>query len=59
MSPFEHQVTSEDYKQLIQSSVASNYNMVRVWASGNYYADELYDAADERTSLSPQNSNNT
>ncbi|KAJ6443485.1 glycoside hydrolase family 2 protein [Purpureocillium lavendulum] len=46
-SPFEHQVTGEDYRRLVQSSVASNYNMIRVWASGNYYADELYDAADE------------
>jgi beta-mannosidase len=47
LDPFEHQVTEEDYQWLLDSSVDSNYNMLRVWSSGNYYGDEFYDAADK------------
>ncbi|ORY22179.1 glycoside hydrolase superfamily [Naematelia encephala] len=46
LDPFEQLVTPLDYQWLLNSSVASNYNMLRVWSSGNYYGDELYDAAD-------------
>lgn len=48
VNPFEHTVTRRQYRRLIESSVASNYNLIRVWSSRNYYSDELYEAADER-----------
>ena len=46
--PFESRVDYSWYKRLMQSAIASNFNMIRLWASGNYYSDDLYDIADER-----------
>jgi beta-mannosidase len=48
IDPFESRVDSTLYRRLIESSIASNYNMLRLWSSGNYYADDLYSIADER-----------
>ena len=44
---FEPRVDYAWYKRLIQSSIAANFNMIRLWASGNYYPDELYEISDE------------
>lgn len=41
-------VTETKMKQLFDSVVAGNQNMLRVWASGAYSPDFLYDIADER-----------
>ncbi|KAF4634563.1 hypothetical protein G7Y89_g3535 [Cudoniella acicularis] len=40
-------VTETKIKQLFQSVVDGNQNMLRVWASGAYSPDFLYDIADE------------
>jgi beta-mannosidase len=48
VDPFEPRVDAAWYRRLFESAVASNYNMVRVWSSGNYYADDFYEIADER-----------
>jgi beta-mannosidase len=40
-------VTETKMKQLFQSVVDGNQNMLRVWASGAYSPDFLYDIADE------------
>nr|POE46822.1 beta-mannosidase a [Quercus suber] len=41
-------VTKEKMSQLFDSVVAGNQNMLRVWASGAYSPDFLYDLADEK-----------
>ena len=41
-------VTPERIDQLFDSVVDGNQNMLRVWASGAYSPDFMYDAADER-----------
>lgn len=41
-------VTEERMNQLFDSIVAGNQNMLRVWASGAYLPDFIYDIADER-----------
>nr|POE65923.1 beta-mannosidase a [Quercus suber] len=41
-------VTIEKMAQLFDSVIAGNQNMLRVWASGAYSPDFLYDLADER-----------
>ena len=48
---FEHRVDRSWYRRLVESSIASNYNMLRLWSSGNYYSDDLYDVADECKTL--------
>jgi beta-mannosidase len=40
-------VTETKMKQLFQSVVDGNQNMLRVWASGAYTPDFIYDIADE------------
>lgn len=40
-------VTQEKITQLFESVVAGNQNMLRVWASGAYSPDFIYDTADE------------
>ncbi|KAF9889309.1 hypothetical protein FE257_007418 [Aspergillus nanangensis] len=47
LSPFEPTVTRQNYRQIIEAAIASNFNMLRVWSSGNYYTDDFYEAADE------------
>ncbi|KAH8696012.1 glycoside hydrolase superfamily [Talaromyces proteolyticus] len=47
LDPFEPRVNTEQIRRLFQSSLGANMNLLRVWSSGNYYADEFYDAADE------------
>ncbi|KAJ5168626.1 Beta-mannosidase A [Penicillium canariense] len=41
-------VTEERMKQLFNAVVAGNQNMLRVWASGAYLPDFIYDIADEQ-----------
>ncbi|KAK5747008.1 hypothetical protein LTS12_022524 [Elasticomyces elasticus] len=45
--PFWARVTPQRIEQLFQSVVAGNQNMLRVWASGAYSPDIMYDLADE------------
>ena len=44
---FEPRISDSWYKRLLQSAVASNFNMLRLWSSGNYYREAFYDMADE------------
>ncbi|KAJ5113629.1 glycoside hydrolase superfamily [Penicillium angulare] len=44
---FESRIDDEWYKRLLKSCVASNFNLLRLWASGNYYRDSFYELADE------------
>lgn len=46
--PFWPNVTQTRMAQLFDSVVEGNQNMLRVWASGAYSPDYLYDLADER-----------
>lgn len=41
-------VTSTKIQQLFNSVIAANQNMLRVWASGAYTPDFIYDIADEK-----------
>ncbi|KAJ5287348.1 hypothetical protein N7478_003034 [Penicillium angulare] len=41
-------VTEEKMQRLFNAIVAGNQNMLRVWASGAYQPDFIYDIADER-----------
>ncbi|TQS32565.1 hypothetical protein Golomagni_07116, partial [Golovinomyces magnicellulatus] len=41
-------VTREKMSQLFDSAVAQNFNMLRIWSSGAYLPDFIYDLADER-----------
>ncbi|KAI2794568.1 Beta-mannosidase A [Penicillium oxalicum] len=41
-------VTEERMRQLFDAVVAGNQNMLRVWASGAYLPDFIYDIADEK-----------
>jgi beta-mannosidase len=45
--PFWPSVTPERIRQLFESVVAGNQNMLRVWSSGAYSPDFMYDIADE------------
>ncbi|KAK1024674.1 hypothetical protein LTR33_017868, partial [Friedmanniomyces endolithicus] len=45
--PFWARVTPQRIEQLFQSVMAGNQNMLRVWASGAYSPDFIYDLADE------------
>lgn len=39
--------TPEVYKNLIESAVAANMNMLRIWGGGQYEADVFYDLCDQ------------
>ncbi len=40
--------TPERYRDLLDSAVAANMNMVRIWGGGRYERDIFYDLCDER-----------
>ena len=40
-------VSAEKYRALLQSCIAANMNMVRVWGGGVYEAEEFYNLCDE------------
>ena len=40
-------VTTSKVRELFQLAVNAHQNMLRVWASGTYLSDEIYDLADE------------
>ena len=46
-SAFENEQTPERYRDLLESAVAANMNMIRVWGGGQYEKDCFYDMCDE------------
>ena len=46
-SAFENEQTPERYRDLLESAVAANMNMIRVWGGGQYEKDCFYDICDE------------
>jgi beta-mannosidase len=44
---FENRVTGAVLDRLLESTVAANMNMLRVWGGGVYQPDEFYDKCDE------------
>jgi len=44
---FPTRVTTQQYRQVLQSAVDANMNMVRHWGGGYYETDEFYDLCDE------------
>jgi beta-mannosidase len=44
---FPTRVTSQQYRQVLESAVDANMNMVRHWGGGYYETDEFYDICDE------------
>jgi beta-mannosidase len=44
---FVNRVTGERHRQLLQSAVDANMNMLRVWGGGIYEDDRFYDLCDE------------
>lgn len=44
---FPTRVTTERYRQILQSAKDANMNMVRHWGGGYYESDEFYDLCDE------------
>jgi len=47
LSPFEPNVTREDYRYILQSALDANHNMLRVWGGNYYFNDVFYDLCDE------------
>ena len=47
-SAFENEQTPERYRDLLDSAVAANMNMVRLWGGGQFEKDCFYDFCDER-----------
>lgn len=45
--PFWPRVTRDDIKAILTDAVDANMNMLRVWSSGAYVPDFMYDLADE------------
>ena len=43
---FPTRVTTEQYRQVLQSAVDANMNMIRHWGGGYYETDEFYDMCD-------------
>ncbi|HEY1203054.1 MAG: glycoside hydrolase family 2 protein [Bryobacteraceae bacterium] len=43
---FPTRVTTEQYRQVLQSAVDANMNMIRHWGGGYYETDEFYDLCD-------------
>ena len=46
-SAFENEQTPERYRDLLESAVAANMNMIRVWGGGQFEKDCFYDLCDE------------
>lgn len=44
---FVTRLTEEDYRRLLEDSVAANMNMLRVWGGGIYEDDSFYEICDE------------
>ena len=44
---FPTRVTTQQYKQVLQSAVDASLNMIRHWGGGYYETDEFYDLCDE------------
>jgi len=44
---FPTRVTTQQYRQVLQSAVDANMNMIRHWGGGYYETDEFYDMCDE------------
>lgn len=40
-------ITEDKTRDLLESAVAANHNMIRVWGGGRYEPDSFYDACDE------------
>jgi beta-mannosidase len=40
-------ITEETVRDLLESAVAANYNMIRIWGGGQYEPDYFYDLCDE------------
>jgi beta-mannosidase len=47
LNNFQNKVNTEKYEYYIQSAVASNMNMLRVWGGGIYEDDYFYDLCDK------------
>lgn len=47
LDPFWPRVTEQDVRDLFQSTIAMNQNMLRVWAGSIYFPEFIYDLADE------------
>ena len=46
-SAFENEQTPERYRDLLESAVSANMNMIRLWGGGQYEKDCFYDICDE------------
>ncbi len=44
---FDARQTTERYRDLLESAVGANMNMIRVWGGGQYEKDAFYDICDE------------
>ena len=44
---YENRQTPERYRDLLESAVAANMNMIRLWGGGQYEKDVFYDTCDE------------
>jgi beta-mannosidase len=46
-TPYPGQTTRAEYERWIQTTVAANMNMLRVWGGGTYECDDFYDLCDQ------------